>query len=105
MSSTTSWRSAAAIVCSSRRSSAQIFATPNGWLDEVLAGAARLALVRARREVERARQQIAVDARVVGLDVREQLVDEVLVSLSMSTTAMTFSVLGGLAAKSPRNRR
>ena len=44
-------------------------------VDEVLAGAALLALVRVRGEGEGAREQVAVDVRVVGRDGRDQLVD------------------------------
>ena len=50
-------------------------------VDEVLARAALLALVRLGGEGERAGQQLPVDFRVVGRDLGEQLLDEVLVSL------------------------
>ena len=48
-------------------------------VDERLARAPDLPLVRGGGEAERARQQLLVDARVVRLDGRDQLVDEVLV--------------------------
>ena len=47
-------------------------------VDEVLAGAALLSLVRGRGEAEGPREQVAVDVRVVGGDGRDQLVDELL---------------------------
>ena len=53
VSSTTSWRSAAAIVCSSRWSSAQMLRDAARMVDELLAGAARLAAVAALGELER----------------------------------------------------
>jgi hypothetical protein len=49
-------------------------------VDEVLARAALLALVRGRGEAEGARQQVAVDVLVVGGDGLDQLVDELLMS-------------------------
>ena len=52
-----------------------------GMLDEVLAGAALLALVGARGEVERPAQQLAIGVGDVRLDVSDQLVDEVLMAL------------------------
>ena len=48
-------------------------------VDELLAGAAHLAAVAALGDLERAADQVPVDVRVVGLDAREQLLDEVLV--------------------------
>jgi hypothetical protein len=48
-------------------------------VDEILAGAALLPLVRLLGEEEGAAQQIAIDVRLVGLDVREQLFEQVLV--------------------------
>jgi len=50
-----------------------------GVMDEVLAGAALLALVRVLRVRERPCEELAVDVRRVRGDVRQQLVDEVLV--------------------------
>ena len=47
-------------------------------VDEVLARAALLALVRGRGEGEGPREQVAVDVRVVGSDGLDQLVDELL---------------------------
>ena len=49
-----------------------------GVVDEVLAGAALLALVRVRGEGEGAPEQVAVDVLVVGSDGLDQLVDELL---------------------------
>jgi hypothetical protein len=51
---------------------------------ERLAGAARLAFVRCRGKVKRPGEELLVDARVVLLDRRNQLIDQVLV--------MTFDV-------------
>jgi hypothetical protein len=51
-----------------------------GVQHEVLAGAPLLPLVGARGEPERACDQVAVDLRVVGGDVRQQLVDELLMT-------------------------
>ena len=49
-------------------------------VDERLARAPLLALVRAEREVECAREQLAVGIRVVGRNLRDQLFEEVFVS-------------------------
>jgi len=49
-------------------------------VDELLPGAAQLAVVGARREVECPRQELAVGIRLVVLDLGKELVDEVLVS-------------------------
>ncbi len=54
---------------------------PVGVMDEVLPGTALLPFVRARGEGKRARQEVPVDARVVGRDLGEQLVDEALIPL------------------------
>src|SRR6266508_3661834 len=62
-------------------------------LDEVLAGLALLALMGARGEVERAREQVAVGVRDVPLDVPDQLVDEVLVALRSLDNGHPKSVL------------
>ena len=74
-------------------------------VDEVLARAALLALVRARGEVEGAAEQLAVDVRVVALDLRDQLVDEALYRSSSSTTAMSLSVLRPRSGTFPRRIR
>ena len=88
VSSTTSWSSAAAIVSSSRRSSARIFAAPHGWWMKSSPERRCWPSWASRREAERARQQLAVDVGVVRRDLREQLVDEVLMPLAYSRTAM-----------------
>ena len=71
-------------------------------VDERLAGAARLALVRGRREAECAREQLLVDSGVVLLDGRDQLVDEVLVMPIDVNHSHTSVYSGGLRAKLPR---
>ena len=79
MSSTTSCRSAAAIVCSSR---SELGADPRDAprvVDELLAGTAYLAPVPLLGDLERPADQVAIDLRVVRLDAREQLLHEVLV--------------------------
>ena len=48
-------------------------------VDELLAGAAHLPAVAALGDLERPPDQVPVDLRVVGLDARKQLLDEVLV--------------------------
>jgi hypothetical protein len=50
-------------------------------VDEVLAGAALLTLMGLRSEGEGACEQVAVDVGLVGLDLCDQLVDEVLMTL------------------------
>jgi hypothetical protein len=50
-------------------------------VDELLAGAPLLPLVRARRERERPREQVAVELRLVLLDRLDQLFDELLMSI------------------------
>jgi hypothetical protein len=54
---------------------------PERVLDEVLAGAALLPLVSARGEVEGAAQELAIGVRDVRLDIADQLVDEILMTL------------------------
>jgi hypothetical protein len=70
-------------------------------VDERLAGAARLALVRGRGEVERPREELLVDAGVVRLDGRNQLIDEVLVMTFGVDDSHEFSVLRPPADESP----
>src|SRR4029450_7338429 len=53
-----------------------------GMADERLAGAPLLSLVRAGGEAECPGEQLPIDLRVVGLDVRKQLVEELLVFLA-----------------------
>ena len=50
-------------------------------VDEVLAGAPLLSFVGRRSEAKRAAEQLAVDVRVVGRDLCEQLFDKALISL------------------------
>ena len=50
-------------------------------VDELFAGAALLAFVRLRGERERPCQKLPVDVRVVGRNLGEQFLDEILVSL------------------------
>ncbi len=66
VSSTTSWSSAAAIVCSSRCSSAQDLRDAERVVDELLAGAPLLSLVVLRCEGERRCDELGVDVRLVG---------------------------------------
>ena len=77
MSSRTSCRSAAAIVCSSRWSSAQIARDAERVVDELLARSAGLPGVSALGGLECAPEQVLVDVRVVRLDLGDQLFDEV----------------------------
>ena len=71
-------------------------------VDERLAGAPRLTLVRGGGEAERAREQLLVDARVVRLDGRNQLIDEVLMMSIGVDDSHEFSVLRPLRANLPR---
>ena len=64
-----------------------------GMVDELLAGAADLAAVPLLGELERPADQLAVDAGVVRLDARDQLLDEVLV-LALALTTVIFPVYG-----------
>src|SRR5919204_65687 len=64
----------------------------------VLPRAALLALVGGGGEEERPRDQLAVDVRVVGRDVRNQLVDELLVLFMSLKDGHNFSVLRALPA-------
>ena len=50
-------------------------------VDELLARLAHLARVRLRGEVERPGEELAVDVGLVGLDLGQQLLDEVLMPL------------------------
>ena len=70
-------------------------------VDERLAGAAGLAFVRGRGEVERAREEILVDAGVVRLDGSNQLIDEVLVVTFGVDDSHEASVLRPPAGESP----
>ena len=74
---------------------ARIFAAPHGMPDEVLARAAALALVGPFCEGEGAAQQVAVDVRLVRRDVRDQLLDEVLVPFLCLDDGHVPSVDGG----------
>jgi hypothetical protein len=69
--------------------------------DEVLSRPALLALMRAGGEEEGAPDQVAVDVRVVCRDVRNQLVDELLVLFMSLKDSHTPSVLRGILAPSP----
>ena len=62
-------------------------------VDEVLAGAPLLAVMGPRREAKCAAEQVAVDVRVVGGDLGEQLVDEALISLVKLEDGHAISVL------------
>ena len=70
-------------------------------VDEVLAGAPLLALVRRRGEAERAAQQLAIDVRVVGRDLREQLFDKALISLVKLENRHESSVLRAVLRTCP----
>ncbi len=70
-------------------------------VDERLAGAARLPLVRGRGEVERPREELLVDPGVVRLDGRNQLIDEVLMVTIGVDDSHEFSVLRPPAGESP----
>ena len=75
VSSRTSWRSPAAIDASSSFISARIIATFER-MDEVgLARGAELVAVLVRRDDVRAAQQVLVQARVVGLDLLEDVLE------------------------------
>src|SRR5262249_14744634 len=74
-------------------------------VNEVLAGAPLLPLVRPRREVERAAEQFAIDVGVVGSDLGEQLVDEALISLVKLEDRHGSSVLRAFAPPCSRNPR
>ena len=73
-------------------------------VDELLAGAALLALVRHRRERERARDQIAVELGLVPLDRFDQLIDELLVSLGYLEHGHDHSVLRAFRGKPSASR-
>ena len=68
---------------------------------EVLARAPLLPLVGVGSEEESPSEQVSVDVRVVGGDVRNQLVDELLMLLVSLKDRHTFSVLRGSMAPSP----
>ena len=72
-----------------------------GMVDERLAGASRLAFVRGCGKAERPGEELLVDARVVLLDGRDQLVDEVLVMTFDVDNRHRLSVLPVLRAESP----
>ena len=67
-------------------------------VDELLAGAPRLPRVRALRDLERTPQEILVDVRVVGLDLGDQLLDEVFVLSLGVENAHVISVLSAFRA-------
>ncbi len=66
-----------------------------GMMDEVLSRAALLAAVAALGRLERAPDEVAIDARVVRLDRREQLLDEALVVLLGIDDGHQLSVRAG----------
>ena len=74
-------------------------------VDELLAGAARLPLVRALGDLERAPEEVLVDVRVVRLDLGDQLLDEVFVMPLGVEDAHRLSVLEALpeALRAARN--
>ena len=72
-----------------------------GVVHERLAGASRLALVRGGGKAERPGEELLVDARVVLLDRRDQLVDEVLVMTFDVDNRHQLSVLPVLSSESP----
>ena len=65
-------------------------------VDELLARAAQLAVVCVRGEVERARQQLPVGVRLVRLDLGQQLLDEIVMSLEYRHRAQCTPVFRGL---------
>jgi len=71
---------------------------------ELLARAALLALVCVRREPEGPRDQVAVDVRVVGGHVRDQLIDELLMLFMSLKDGHISSVLRGFSAPFPPSR-
>ena len=73
-------------------------------VDEVLAGAPLLPLVRVRREEKGAPEELAVDVRVVGRDLGEQLVDEALIPLVKLDYCHGFSVLRAFPLLPPCRR-
>ena len=81
VSSTVSWRSAAASVASSSRRPARIFAAPHGWWMNSCPERRSCPSCACGREAERPREQLPVDVGLVGLDLGDQLVDEVLMPL------------------------
>jgi hypothetical protein len=101
VSSTTSWRSAAAIVSSSSLRLARNQRHPVGVVDEVLTGAPLLPFVGVRRKAKRPAEQVAVDVRVVGRDLCEQLLNEALISLVKLYNCHAISVLRGFARTCP----
>ena len=68
---------------------------------KVLARATLLPLVGVGSEEESPSEQVSVDLRVVGGNVRNQLVDELLMLLVSLKDRHTFSVLRGSMAPSP----
>jgi hypothetical protein len=65
-------------------------------MDEVFAGATQLSLVRSLRERERTPNEALVDVGLVRLDVRNQLLNEVLVLLLSLEDRHLPSVVGPL---------
>ena len=105
VSSTTSCRSAAASVSSSSCSSARILATPERVVDEVLAGAALLALVRgARRRRTRGSSRSRSTSALYASTSRDQLVEELLVALTCLQDGHGQSVLPGFWLPDKRYR-
>ena len=73
-------------------------------VDELLAGAARLAGVRALGELERAAEQLLVDVRVVRLDLGDQLLDEVFAMPLRVEDTHGFSVLSAVSEPFSRGK-
>ena len=101
VSSTTSWSSAAASRLLVETELGADARDADGMLDERRAGAARLSLVRGRREMERPRDEIAVDGAPVRPDLGEQLVEETLVPFACLQRRHLPSVLPASAGTSP----
>ena len=73
-------------------------------MDELLAGAACLARVRALGELERPPEQLLVDVRVVRLDLGDQLLDEVFVMPLRVEDTHGISVLSAVSRSSRAGR-
>jgi hypothetical protein len=74
-------------------------------VDELLAGAPNLPTVMELGEVERAADQLPVDARVVALHDRDELVDEASVMAFGIDDCHGVSVLGGFKVEDRRLQR
>ena len=75
-----------------------------GVEDELLAGASHLPVVRVRGVVERAGDELPIGVRLVGLDLGDQLVDEILMPFEYRHHSSVAGRVFGIRRRTPEGR-